>query len=63
MTSQPGKQTIAIHILSIISRSKCNQTTKFGQLIEHNVINIFLEKLYTKWGGKLFPDLFLKNQN
>ena len=33
MTSQPGQQTIAI-ILSNISRSKGNQTTKFGQVIE-----------------------------
>ena len=28
MTSQPGKQTIAIHILPNISRSKDNQTMK-----------------------------------
>ena len=31
MTSQPGKQTIIIHILPNISRSKDNQTMKFGQ--------------------------------
>ena len=37
---------------------------KFGQLIEHNMKNIFAEKLYTKCGAeKLFPDPFLKNQN
>ena len=36
MVSQPGKQTIAIHIWSNISRSKGNQTMKFGQLIEYN---------------------------
>ena len=34
MTSQSGKQTIAIHILPNMSRSKGNQTMKFGQLIE-----------------------------
>ena len=34
MTSQPGKQTIAIHMLPNISRSKGNQTMRFGQLIE-----------------------------
>ena len=34
MTSQPGKQTIAIHIFPNISRSKGKQTTKFGELIE-----------------------------
>ena len=25
---------------------------KFGQLIEYNMRNIFLEKSYTKYGGK-----------
>ena len=34
---------------------------KFGQLIEHNVKNIFVEKSYRKCGGeKLFSDSFLK---
>ena len=33
LTSQPGKQITAIHIFSEISRSKENQTMKFGQLI------------------------------
>ena len=32
--SQPGKQTIAIHTLPNISRSKGNQTMKFDQFIE-----------------------------
>ena len=32
MTSQTGKQTIIIHILPNISRSKGNQTMKFRQL-------------------------------
>ena len=36
MMSQLGKQTIAIHILPNISRSKGNQTMKLGQLTEHN---------------------------
>ena len=44
MTSQPGKQTIVIHILP----SKGNQTRKFGQLIEYNMSNILLEKSYPK---------------
>ena len=44
MTSQPGKQTIAIHVLPNISRSKGNQTMKFGQLTEYNMRIIFLEK-------------------
>ena len=34
MTSQHGKQTIAIHALPNISRRKANQTIKLGQLIE-----------------------------
>ena len=37
MTSQPGKQTIAIHIYPNISRSKGNQTMEFGELIECNM--------------------------
>ena len=48
MTSQPGLQVIPIHILPNISQSKGNQTMKFGQLIEHNKRNIFLERLYRK---------------
>ena len=49
MTSQPGKQTVAVQTLPSISRSKSNQTIKFGRLIEHNMRNIFLEKSYTKY--------------
>ena len=41
MASQPGLQTIAIHILPNISQSKGNQTMKFDQLIEYNERNIF----------------------
>ena len=52
MTSQPGKQTIAIHILLNISRSKGNQAMKFSQLVEYNMRNIFLEKPSKKWGDK-----------
>ena len=48
MTSQPGLQAIAIHILPNISQSKGNETMKFGQLIEYNKINIFLQKLCGK---------------
>ena len=50
ITSQPDLQTIAIHILPNISQSKGNQTMKFGQLIEYNKRNIFLQKLCRKWG-------------
>ena len=41
--SQPGKQTTAIHICSNNSRNRDNQAIKFGQLIEYNRRNIFLE--------------------
>ena len=37
MTSQPKKQTVAIHILPNISRSKGNQAMKFDQLIDYNM--------------------------
>ena len=60
MTSPPGKQTIAIHILPYISRSKGNQTMTFGQLIEDNMRNNFLEKSYTKCGEETIPRPFSK---
>ena len=41
MTSQPGKQIIAIYILPKISRSKGNQAMNFGQLIEYNMTKHF----------------------
>ena len=52
MTSESEKKTIPIHILTNISRSKGNQTMKFGQLTEYSMRNIFLEKAFTKCGGK-----------
>ena len=59
-TSQPGKQTIAIHILTNISRSKGNQTMKFGQLIEYDMRTIFLEKSFSKCGRETIPRPFSK---
>ena len=47
------------HIVNI-SLSECNQTKKFGQLIEYNMRNIFLEKSYTKSGGETIPRPFSK---
>ena len=35
-----------------ISRSKGNQTKKFGQLIDFNMRNNFLEKSFSKCGGE-----------
>ena len=58
MTSQPGYQTIVIHKLPNISRSKGNQTMRFAQLIEYNIRNNFLEKSYTKCGGETSPITF-----
>ena len=62
MTSQPGKQTNAIHTLPNISRINGNQTMKFGQLIEHNMRNTFLEKSYAKYGGETIPRPFSKKK-
>ena len=36
---------------------------KFGQLIGYNMSNIFLVKLYLKWGGKTIPRFFSKKSN
>ena len=36
---------------------------KFGQLIQYNKRNIFLEKSYRKCGREAIPRLFSKNQN
>ena len=60
MTSQLGKQSIAIHILLIISSSKGNHAVKFGQLMEYKMRNIFLEKSYTKCVGEIIPNPFSK---
>ena len=46
MMSQPGKQTIARNVLTVlpnISGSKGNQTIRFGQLIAHKTFFLFLK--------------------
>ena len=48
MMSQPGLQTIAIHILTNISRSKGNQAMKLGHLTQCHKRNNFLQKLCQK---------------
>ena len=63
MTSQPGYQTIAKHILTNISRSKGNQAMKFGWLIEYNMRNIFVEKSYAKCAGETIPRSLSKKSN
>ena len=59
MTSQPGEQTITIHILSNISRSKDNQTMKLGQVIEYNKRIFFFKDQAENEAGRPVPDLFL----
>ena len=59
MTSQPGKQTITIHILLNISKIKVNQTMKFGQLIESNKKIFFFKSLAENEAGRLVPEFFL----
>ena len=65
MTSQPGLQTITIHILSNISRTKGNQTLKFAQVITEQqkqqiTAEIFFFKNHTEnEAGRLVPVLFL----
>ena len=60
MASQPGEQTIAMHIFTNISGSKGNQAVKFGQLIEYNMRNVSVEKLYTKCGRETTSEPFFK---
>ena len=60
MTQRAGQHIIAIHISPNVSRSKSNKTMKFGQLIEYNMRNIFLEKLYTKYDEDASPRPFYK---
>ena len=58
---------IVTQILRNISRSKGNQSMKFGQLIEYNTRKNVIEKSYTKCGetsagpfsGKLELSIFL----
>ena len=40
------------------SRSKGNQTMKFGQLVDYNMRNNFPEKSYSKCGGETCPRPF-----
>ena len=54
MTPQPGQLT-TMHILPNISTCKDNKAMQFGQLIEYNMRNIFLEKSYAKCGGEASP--------
>ena len=59
MTLKPGMQAIAIHILFNISRSKDNQTMKFGQLIEYKKTTFFIKKSSRKRSMKISTRLLL----
>ena len=59
MTPQPGQQTITTLMLPNISRSKDNQTMKFGQLIEYNKKDFFFNNHAENKAGRPVPDLFL----
>ena len=51
-----------MHILPNISKSKVNQTLKFGQLIKYKIKTFFFKNHTKNVVGKLFPDHFLKNK-
>ena len=70
MTSQTGRQIIAVDILPYVSRGKGSQTMKFGQLaliplwlIEYNREMCFLKIQTQNVVEKLVPDPFIKNRN
>ena len=55
MSPQTGKQTVTIHILRNISRSKGSQAIKLSQLIEYKIRDAFLENHTQKLAEKLVP--------
>ena len=65
MTSQPGKQTVTIHILFKISQEikAINQAMKFSQFLEYSMKIFFLKNPIQNVVEKLFPNPFLKNKN
>ena len=60
-TLQASQQTIVIHILPNILRSKGNQTMKFDQLRKCNMKHFSLKNHKQNVVEKLVPDPFLKN--
>ena len=59
LTSQPGKKIIAIHTLPNVC-SKGNEAMEYGQFIEYNIGNIFLQKSCRKWGRETRCFLYFK---
>ena len=58
MSSQPGKLTIAIYTLPNFSICKGNETMKFGQLMQYNMIKNQMQTVVEK----LLPGLFSKSK-
>ena len=56
MTSQPGKQTITMHIFPKISRSKDNR--KFCQLTKYTKVIFFFKNHVENQAGRVVPDHF-----
>ena len=63
MPSQPVSQTIAMYILTNISRSKGNQKMKFGQLIEHTIGKCFSWKIIHKMWWRNYSQTLSKKSN
>ena len=59
-SNPPSISNKRVNILANISRSKGNQTMKFGQLIQCNMRAIFLEKSFSKCGGETISKLLSK---
>ena len=59
MTSQPGQQTITIHILLNISASIGNQKMKLVQLIECNKKKFFFFKIMLKMRQLYMKKLYM----
>ena len=52
MTSQPSQQTTTIQTLPNISQCKDNEIIKFGQVIDYNKRNTFVQKSCIRQGKK-----------
>ena len=60
MTSETGTKANAISILPNISKSLNNQTMKFGQLMERNMLLFFKNHAESEVGRLVPVHLFLK---
>ena len=58
MTSQSEMQTMTIHILLNILRSKDNHTMNFGQLMKYNVGKCFFKSHAENETWRGVPDFF-----